>query len=150
MTDNPFHPTDAERREGYALVAEPAAALVPGPVVGPFAVPAARFLYDRREALFDRAGTPGRAFDTTGTAVRPDLGGTSPALVPHPPAPPLRTWSAPVVPRAAGPEPECWWCEHRESQCDCLIGEARRFWRGDPSVSTDVSRPPVPRGTSSG
>ncbi|NUT96427.1 MAG: hypothetical protein HOY78_30805 [Saccharothrix sp.] len=66
MTDNPFRLTDDERRQGYALLADFTASLLLGPL-GPFAVLAGRYLYDRRDAIFDRmGGRPVRAFDATG------------------------------------------------------------------------------------
>ncbi|CCH34438.1 hypothetical protein ABZ816_37435 [Actinosynnema sp. NPDC047251] len=230
MTANPFHPTDAERREGYTLMAQFAASLVLGPI-GPFAVFAARYLYDRRDALFDPSGRPVRAFDVSGTPVRPDLGGNVVTVRPNLTAsaqasglrqgdpvglvltgqqnhnglivparlgepvdiavprgtyalgafaarrdqlftrahpftavdgrtvtwgagraldlaprsrptlltPTAATWATPVrrttTPKPLRtqfrpPEPTCWWCDYPESTCDCLIGEARRFWRG--------------------
>ncbi len=263
MTDNPFRPTAEERREGYTLVAELAASIVLGPIA-PFAVFAARYLYDRRDAIFDRAGRPAQAFDVSGTAipltrtgngdrlsVRPGLSASArglglrdgdpvgliltgtttrsglvvPARIgervdiavprgtyslgafaarrdqlftrPHPftavdgrtvlaggrdvlnlspriasdlklsggyrlrlcprcgrlhpttwptctaPTPAAPRATAPrlttprlttprqVVPRLVVPESNCWWCGLAESSCDCLLGQARRFWRGD-------------------
>ncbi|MFI9815756.1 hypothetical protein [Saccharothrix variisporea] len=66
MTENPFRLTDDERRQGYALLADFTASLLLGPL-GPFAVLAGRYLYDRRDAIFDRlGGRPARAFDATG------------------------------------------------------------------------------------
>ncbi|MBB5955432.1 hypothetical protein FHS29_002013 [Saccharothrix tamanrassetensis] len=69
MTYNRFHPTAEERREGYTLLAQLAASVVLGPI-GPLTVFAARYLYDRRDAIFDRAGAPVQAFDEYGAAVR--------------------------------------------------------------------------------
>ncbi|WP_433264249.1 hypothetical protein ACQPZF_34520 [Actinosynnema sp. CS-041913] len=271
MTDNPFRPTAEERRQGYTLLAELAASMVLGPVA-PFAVLAARYLYDRRDAIFDRAGVPVQAFDASGesfrldrfaaarapgnarsvVSVRPGLTASARALglregdpvglvltgqdfratrsglvvparigehvalavprgtyslgafagrrdhlfaTPHPftavdgrmvtlnghgaldlslatPRPTRRppfargplwpggpgssglalspppggyrlrhcprcgrlhpvTWQGCAPPAVPAPGPDCWWCGLRQTACDCLIGEARRFWNGN-------------------
>ena len=64
MAGSSWRLTEAERTRGYTYLAEFAAGLVLGPV-GPFAVFAARYLYDRRDQIFSSSGAPVRAFDST-------------------------------------------------------------------------------------
>jgi hypothetical protein len=68
MAENSWRLTDAERNRGYTYLAEFAAVMVLG-AAGPFAVLAARYLYERRNLIFGSSGAPAQAYDSADRAV---------------------------------------------------------------------------------